>query len=138
MTGFIYINFWLKGEDLAFFFHYGLLCLSIGLVIPFVNQIISPKVVNSEKATPYECGFEAFNAAQDTLNFQFFIVAVLFIIFDIELLLVLPWILYASYLGFLAFWAVLFFLIILFVGFAFEWSKGALVWVRKVPIAILI
>ena len=114
VTSSIYINFWLKGEDLAFFFHYGLLCLSIGLVIPFVNQIISPKVVNSEKATPYECGFEAFNAAQDTLNFQFFI------IFDIELILVLPWILYASYLGFLAFWAVLFFLILLFVVFGFE------------------
>jgi len=92
MTGFIYTKLLtiLVQSNYLTLSYYGIICLAIGLFIPLLNQLLSPKLLTAEKATPYECGFEAFNTAQDTLNFQFFIVAVLFIIFDIELFLLLP------------------------------------------------
>ena len=82
-----------------------------------------------EKLSAYECGFEPFGGAQAVFHIQFFIVGILFTIFDLELAYLFPW---ATNLGSLprfCFWLMIFFLILLIIGFVYEWRKGALDWV---------
>lgn len=82
-----------------------------------------------EKTTSYECGFEPFGDARNILNIQFYIVAILFIIFDLEVAFLLPWVVVLGNLGIFSFWLMIVFLIILTVGFVYEWKKGALNWI---------
>src|SRR3954468_12692651 len=93
------------------------------LVIPF---LVAYKRPDSEKLSAYECGFNAFDDARMTFDVLFYLVAILFIIFDLEVSFLFPWAITFGELGWFGFWSMMFFLFVLTVGFAYEWKKGAL------------
>ncbi len=92
------------------------------------GAILSPHRPDSEKLSPYECGFEAFEDARKTFNVRYYLVAILFIIFDLEIAFLFPWAVVMNKLGWFGFTAMMVFLGILVVGFIYEWKKGALEW----------
>ena len=81
-----------------------------------------------EKVSPYECGFEPFDDARRRFDVRFYLVAILFIIFDLEVAFLFPWAITLSATGVFAFWSMMVFLGVLTVGFIYEWKKGALEW----------
>ena len=83
---------------------------------------------NPEKNSPYECGFEAFEDARMKFDVRYYLVAILFILFDLEIAFLFPWAVVLEEIGAFGFWAMVVFLGILVVGFAYEWMKGALEW----------
>ena len=83
---------------------------------------------DSEKLSPYECGFEPFQDARSKFDVRFYLVAILFIIFDLEVAFLFPWAVAFGKLGATGFWSMFVFLAVLTVGFAYEWKKGALEW----------
>lgn len=83
---------------------------------------------DSEKLTPYECGFEPFEDARRKFDVRFYLVAILFIIFDLEVAFLFPWAVALGDIGMFGFWSMMVFLGILTVGFVYEWKKGALEW----------
>jgi len=102
------------------------LSLSIGFIV--LNFLFSPKNPDSEKLSAYECGFEAFGDSRMEFDVRFYLVAILFIIFDLEIAFLFPWAISLGSLGALGFWSMMIFLFILTVGFVYEWKKGALDW----------
>ena len=100
--------------------------LSVGFIV--LNYLFSPKNPDSEKLSAYECGFEAFNDSRMEFDVRFYLVAILFIIFDLEIAFLFPWAISLGKIGILGFWSMMFFLFILTVGFIYEWRKGALDW----------
>ena len=106
------------------------LFISIGLGFAFivVNFLFSPSNPDPEKLSAYECGFEAFDDARMKFDVRFYLVAILFIIFDLEVAFLFPWAVSLGNIGLLGFWSMMFFLFILTVGFVYEWKKGALDW----------
>ena len=106
------------------------LVISLGLSIGFVvlNFILSPKKPDPEKLSAYECGFEAFDDSRMEFDVRFYLVAILFIIFDLEIAFLFPWAISLGNLGALGFWSMMLFLFILTIGFVYEWKKGALDW----------
>jgi len=102
------------------------LSLSIGFIV--LNFIFSPKNPDPEKLSAYECGFEAFGDSRMKFDVRFFLVAILFIIFDLEIAFLFPWAISLGNLGPLGFWSMMVFLLILTIGFIYEWKKGALDW----------
>ena len=100
--------------------------IAIGLtLIPFVVGVSKP---DSEKLSAYECGFEAFDDARGRFDVRFYLVAILFIIFDLEVAFLFPWAITLGKIGLFGFFSMMIFLIILTVGFIYEWKKGALDW----------
>lgn len=95
------------------------------VVIPFV---IAPKRPDAEKLSPYECGFEAFDDARSRFDIRFYLVAILFIIFDLEVAFLFPWAVVLKEIGVFGFWSMMAFLGLLTIGFIYEWKKGALEW----------
>ena len=102
------------------------LLLSIGFII--INYIASPSNPDPEKLSAYECGFEAFDNARIEFDVRFYLVAILFIIFDLEIAFLFPWAISLGNIGLLGFYSMMAFLFILTVGFIYEWKKGALEW----------
>ena len=102
------------------------LILSIGFII--INYIASPSNPDPEKLSAYECGFEAFDNARIEFDVRFYLVAILFIIFDLEIAFLFPWAISLGNIGLLGFYSMMTFLFILTVGFVYEWKKGALEW----------
>ena len=102
------------------------LSLSIGFII--LNYLFSPKNPDPEKLSAYECGFEAFDDSRMEFDVRFYLVAILFIIFDLEIAFLFPWAISLSSIGALGFWSMIIFLFVLTVGFIYEWKKGALDW----------
>ena len=100
--------------------------LSIGFII--LNFLFSPKNPDSAKLSAYECGFEAFGDSRMEFDVRFYLVAILFIIFDLEIAFLFPWAISLGNLGALGFWSMMIFLFVLTVGFVYEWKKGALDW----------
>ena len=100
--------------------------LSIGFIV--LNFLLSPKNPDSEKLSAYECGFEAFSDSRMEFDVRFYLVAILFIIFDLEIAFLFPWAISLGNLGSLGFWSMMIFLFVLTVGFIYEWKKGALDW----------
>jgi NADH-quinone oxidoreductase subunit A len=82
----------------------------------------------AEKLSAYECGFEPFDDARRRFDVRFYLVAILFIIFDLEVAFLFPWAVSLSHIGMLGFWSMMAFLAVLTVGFIYEWNKGALEW----------
>tara|TARA_B100000131_G_C17823321_1_gene494620 strand:- start:212 stop:580 length:369 start_codon:yes stop_codon:yes gene_type:complete len=105
-----------------------LISLMISLAFIFVNFIFSPKKPDPEKLSAYECGFEPFNDSRMEFDVRFYLVAILFIIFDLEIAFLFPWAISLGKIGLLGFISMMIFLIILTVGFIYEWKKGALDW----------
>ena len=102
------------------------LLLSIGFII--INYIASPSNPDPEKLSAYECGFEAFDNARIEVDVRFYLVAILFIIFDLEIAFLFPWAISLGNIGLLGFYSMMAFLFILTIGFIYEWKKGALDW----------
>ena len=102
------------------------LSLSIGFIA--LNFIFSPKNPDPEKLSAYECGFEAFSDSRMEFDVRFYLVAILFIIFDLEIAFLFPWAISLGSIGLLGFYSMMLFLFILTVGFVYEWKKGALEW----------
>ena len=102
------------------------LLLSIGFIV--INYIASPSNPDPEKLSAYECGFEAFDNARIEFDVRFYLVAILFIIFDLEIAFLFPWAISLGSIGILGFSSMMIFLFILTIGFIYEWKKGALDW----------
>ena len=100
--------------------------LSVGFIV--LNFLFSPKKPDPEKLSAYECGFEAFGDSRMEFDVRFYLVAILFIIFDLEIAFLFPWAISLGNIGPLGFWSMMIFLSILTVGFVYEWKKGALDW----------
>ena len=102
------------------------LITSVGFI--FLNYLFSPKNPDPEKLSAYECGFEAFSDSRMEFDVRFYLVAILFIIFDLEIAFLFPWAVSLGNIGALGFWSMMIFLLILTIGFIYEWKKGALDW----------
>jgi NADH-quinone oxidoreductase subunit A len=102
--------------------------LAISLVILLVPFLIAYKQPDAEKLSSYECGFNAFDDARMKFDVRFYLVAILFIIFDLEVSFLFPWAVAFGDLGFYGYWSMMIFLGVLTVGFIYEWRKGALEW----------
>ena len=102
------------------------LILSLGFLI--LNFAFSPKNPDPEKLSAYECGFEPFNDSRMEFDIRFYLVAILFIIFDLEIAFLFPWAITLGNIGIFGFFSMMLFLFILTVGFIYEWKKGALDW----------
>lgn len=105
-----------------------LLGLGFGLVPLVLSVLVAPHHPDAEKLSPYECGFEAFEDARIPFDVRYYLVAILFIIFDLEVAFLFPWAVAFQHLGMSAFWGMMIFLGLLVVGFIYEWKKGALEW----------
>ena len=109
-----------------------LLFLAIALVVAGAaigaSMFLAHQNPDSEKVSPYECGFEAFGDARRQFDVRFYLVAILFIIFDLEVAFLFPWAVAFRDVGWFGFWSMLIFLGVLTVGFIYEWRKGALEW----------
>jgi NADH-quinone oxidoreductase subunit A len=100
--------------------------LSFGFIL--ANFIAAPSNPDPEKLSAYECGFEAFNDSRMEFDVRFYLVAILFIIFDLEIAFLFPWAISLGNIGALGFWSMMIFLSVLTIGFIYEWKKGALEW----------
>jgi NADH-quinone oxidoreductase subunit A len=102
--------------------------LAIGLVMLLAPFLIAPRNPDSEKVSAYECGFPAFDDARMKFDVRFYLVSILFIIFDLEVAFLFPWAVAFKEAGAAGFWAMMGFLGVLTIGFVYEWRKGALEW----------
>ena len=107
-------------------FLFVVLTLSIGFIV--LNYIFSPSKPDPEKLSAYECGFEAFGDSRMEFDIRFYLVALLFIIFDLEVAFLFPWAISLENIGLFGYFSMMIFLIILTIGFIYEWKKGALEW----------
>jgi NADH-quinone oxidoreductase subunit A len=102
--------------------------MSTGVGAIISGFVLGPHRPNSEKLSPYECGFEAFEDSHLKFDIRYYLVAILFILFDVEIAFLFPWGVVLKQIGVPGFLAMMLFLGILIVGFAYEWKKGALEW----------
>ncbi len=109
-----------------------LLFIAVGIVVGVapmaLGKLFGPNRPDPEKLSPYECGFEAFEDARMKFDVRYYLVAILFILFDLEIAFLFPWAVVLPDIGFEGFVAMMIFLLILIVGFVYEWKKGALEW----------
>jgi NADH-quinone oxidoreductase subunit A len=101
---------------------------AIGVVPLVLGRLVAPHRPDPEKLSPYECGFEAFEDARMKFDVRYYLVAILFILFDLEIAFLFPWAVALREIGFAGFVSMMIFLAILVVGFVYEWMKGALEW----------
>ena len=104
--------------------------IATGLAVAALGAsfIIARQRPDPEKISAYECGFDAFDDARGQFDVRFYLVAILFIIFDLEIAFLFPWAVAFGDIGLFGFWSMMFFLAVLTIGFAYEWKKGALEW----------
>ena len=102
--------------------------VAVGIIPQVLGYILGPNRPDAAKNSPYECGFEAFEDARMKFDVRYYLVAILFILFDLEIAFLFPWAVSLKEIGPTGFWSVMVFLAILVVGFAYEWKKGALDW----------
>ena len=100
----------------------------VGVAPMLIGKLLGPSRPDANKLSPYECGFEAFEDARMQFDVRYYLVAILFILFDLEIAFLFPWAVSLDAIGFVGFLAMMVFLAILVVGFVYEWSKGALDW----------
>ena len=102
--------------------------LAVGVVPMALGKLLAPSKPDPAKLSPYECGFEAFEDARMKFDVRYYLVAILFILFDLEIAFLFPWATVINDIGIAGFAAMMVFLAILVVGFIYEWMKGALEW----------
>ena len=105
-----------------------LVALGVGVAPMVLGKLLGPSRPDPEKLSPYECGFEAFEDARMKFDVRYYLVAILFILFDLEIAFLFPWATVINDIGFAGFLSMMLFLAILAVGFVYEWMKGALEW----------
>jgi len=93
-----------------------------------IGKVLSPSLPDAEKLSTYECGFEPFEDARMQFDIRYYLVAILFILFDLEIAFLFPWATSLGGIGPTGFWSMMFFLGVLTIGFIYEWKKGALEW----------
>ena len=118
-------NFLTDYLSIIIFFFIALL-ISVGFIL--INFISSPSNPDPEKLSAYECGFDAFDDSRMEFDVRFYLVAILFIIFDLEIAFLFPWAITLGKTGLFGFWSMMIFLAVLTIGFIYEWKKGALEW----------
>jgi NADH-quinone oxidoreductase subunit A len=104
------------------------IAVALGVVLTVVPLVVAPSKPDPEKLSAYECGFNAFGDARMKFDVRFYLVSILFIIFDLEVAFLFPWAVTLGDTGVFAFWSMIVFLGVLTVGFIYEWKKGALEW----------
>ena len=104
------------------------IAFGLAAVIVLASLIIARQRPDTEKLSPYECGFEPFADARSKFDVRFYLVSILFIIFDLEVAFLFPWAVTLGKIGMFGFWSMIVFLGVLTVGFVYEWKKGALEW----------
>ncbi len=104
------------------------LAIALGLILILSAVVLAVRNPDPEKVSAYECGFNAFDDARMKFDVRFYLVSILFIIFDLEIAFLFPWAVSFAGLSDVAFWSMIAFLAVLTVGFAYEWKKGALEW----------
>ena len=104
------------------------MAIGLGVLLILAALLLAVRNPDAEKVSAYECGFAAFDDARMKFDVRFYLVAILFIIFDLEIAFLFPWAVAFKDLGDLGFWSMMIFLLVLTVGFAYEWKKGALEW----------
>ena len=104
------------------------IAIVLGLVLMAIPVALAPKRPDPEKLSAYECGFNAFDDARMKFDVRFYLVSILFIIFDLEVAFLFPWAISLGDIGVFGFWSMVVFLAVLTVGFVYEWKKGALEW----------
>lgn len=104
------------------------IAIAMALIIVVATQFVAPQAPDPEKVSAYECGFEPFEDARSRFDVRYYLVAILFIIFDLEVAFLFPWAVSLGNIGMLGFWSMMLFLGVLTVGFIYEWKKGALEW----------
>jgi NADH-quinone oxidoreductase subunit A len=104
------------------------IAVGLAVVIVLASFIVARQRPDSEKLSPYECGFEPFADARSKFDVRYYLVAILFIIFDLEVAFLFPWAVSLGAIGIFGFWSMMVFLFVLTVGFVYEWKKGALEW----------
>tara|TARA_Y100000748_G_scaffold234798_1_gene198746 strand:+ start:150 stop:509 length:360 start_codon:yes stop_codon:yes gene_type:complete len=114
--------------DYIFILIFILIGAGMAIVMYLLSKILSPSKPDSEKLSAYECGFEAFDDARSKFDVKFYLVSILFIIFDLEIAFLFPWAVSLKNIGALGFYSMMFFLFILTIGFIYEWKNGALDW----------
>ena len=102
--------------------------LGLGLLLLSLGALLAPNRPDAAKLSPYECGFEAFEDARMKFDVRYYLIAILFILFDLEIAFLFPWAVVLPDIGFFGFAAMMLFLLILVVGFIYEWKRGALEW----------
>lgn len=102
--------------------------IGLGLVLLLAAAVIAVRNPDPEKVSAYECGFNAFDDARMKFDVRFYLVSILFIIFDLEIAFLFPWAVAFGDISMAAFWSMMIFLAVLTAGFAYEWKKGALEW----------
>ncbi len=107
---------------------FALIGIVMGVAPVVLGKLVSPNRPDSRKLSPYECGFEAFEDARMKFDVRYYLVAILFILFDLEIAFLFPWAVVLKEIGTFGFVSMMIFLAILVVGFVYEWMKGALEW----------
>jgi NADH:ubiquinone oxidoreductase subunit 3 (subunit A) len=107
---------------------YFILGTLLGVIMVTLNTVISPQTLSLDKISAYECGFDPFGEARTPFDIGFYLVAILFLVFDIEVAYLLPWAIGGASTGIAGFTALFIFLVVLTIGFVYEWQKGALEW----------
>jgi NADH-quinone oxidoreductase subunit A len=102
--------------------------IAVGVVPQVLGYILGPNRPDPAKNSPYECGFEAFEDARMKFDVRYYLVAILFILFDLEIAFMFPWAVSIKDIGLLGFFAMIEFVVILVIGFVYMWKKGALDW----------
>lgn len=105
-----------------------IMSLILSLIIFFLSYFVALQSGDSEKVSAYECGFNPFEDARNQFDIRFYLVAILFIIFDLEISFLFPWALTLNSIGLFGYWSMIVFLLVLTIGFIYEWQKGALEW----------
>jgi NADH-quinone oxidoreductase subunit A len=102
--------------------------IGLGAFLLVVPWLVAPRAPDAEKLSAYECGFNAFDDARMKFDVRFYLVSILFIIFDLEVAFLFPFAVSLGKIGVFGFWSMMVFLAVLTVGFVYEWKKGALEW----------
>lgn len=116
----------------SFFFWYILISIVLVLILLLLSYLLGMKEISNEHLSPYECGFEPFDEGQKTIDIHFYVVGVLFLIFDLEIAFLFPWAVSLNSIGLYGFFLMIFFLFIITLGFLYEWARGGLDWSNQI------
>src|SRR5436190_20689552 len=105
-----------------------LIGVAVGVAPQVLGFLLGPRRPDQAKLSPYECGLEAFEDARMKFDVRYYLIAILFILFDLEIAFLFPWAVVLPDIGIFGFWSMMVFLAILVIGFVYEWKKGALEW----------
>jgi len=111
------------------FIVFSIISLILIFILLLLAFLLGPKNISNEKVSAYECGFEPFGDARDNFDIHFYVVALLFIIFDVEIIFLVPWVITLSSLNSIAFWTMCLFLVLFVIGFIYEYKEGLINWI---------